>query len=202
MCVRYSFDKSCWFSRSTTLSPFTSASSRLGFACAALFCRRERLRSTWREMLMGVVRACMFRIPPRRPWNYDDWIKAFADRSYRCDVANYFIISIIWSTWRRYAVTALGSISYGERHVGRGISVTDPICRTSIRATVSGRVYVVFAHCVRQQHGSMAQTSRIYLPAARYFVAKRELYRDVSVREKSAYDERYAGLRSRVNVKI
>jgi len=125
MCVQYSFDKSCWFSRSTTLSPFTSASSRLGFACAALFCRRERLRSTWREMLMGVVRACMFRIPPRGPWNYDDWIKAFADRSYRCDVANYFIISIVWSTWRRYAVTALGSISYGERTTCRTGNIGD-----------------------------------------------------------------------------
>lgn len=56
------------------------------------------------------------------------------------------------------------------------------------------------AHCVRQQHSSMAQTSRIYLPTARYFIAERELYRDTWIptriprRKNPARDERYAEL--------
>lgn len=61
------------------------------------------------------------------------------------------------------------------------------------------------AHCVRQQHGSMAQTSRIYLPTARYFVAERELCRDVSVigsRKKQLCNIEHARLRCTSSIKI
>lgn len=216
-----SINLSAVFLRSTTLSPFHERdSSRHGFACAALFCRRQRPRSTWREMLMGMVRACTCSGYPLGGglWNYGDRIKAPADRSYcasrRCDVPNYFIMSVErdrrGATWRNVDTRsrALGQFPTGNsRHVGRGYRW--PV-RVYVRRTTGQwpclrrvRSLIVFASSTVQWPKLPGYTCLPCAISSRKgnCVGTRPLG-SRGKKKRQLNDERYSGLRCTSNVEI